>query len=137
MLSKILAAIGICRPKNPPPITKEEQEVFERARELINNADPHGLSLITCFSVEEGKKEWNFDVDYHYKFAWPSHFIYMDYKRPELGGALYELVKQRVEKRLSEYREEKRAEFLGRENGGGNSMPKPKPQAPPNQERYF
>ena len=136
MLNKILAAIGIRRPKNPPPITKEEQEVFERAQEMINNADPNRLSLIICFSVEEGEKEWNFDVDYHHKFAWPSPFIYMDYKRPELGGALYELVRQRVEKRLSEYREEKRAEFLGRENGGGNSeMKRPKPQAPPNEFR--
>lgn len=135
MLSRILAAIGIRRPKNPPPITAEEWEVFNRAKELIENAEIEVLSKITCFSVQEGKREWNFDIDYHHKYAWPALFIHMDYKRPELGGALYELVRQKVEKRQSEYREARRAEFLGREDGGGNSSPRPKPEPPLNEFR--
>jgi hypothetical protein len=137
MLSKILTAIGIRRPKNPPPITAEEQEVFERAREMINNADPDELSYRTSFTLDVKGKTFYFEClnNYEGKHTWPTNLLYMDYKRPELGGALYELVRQRVEKRRSEYREAKRAEFLGRENSGGNSVPKPKPQAPPNEFR--
>ncbi len=138
MLNKILATIGIHRPKNPPPITAEEWEVFNRSKELLEEANLDDLSCEGSFDIQKDGDFIHFRVgNVVGKYIWPQDFLYMDHSRTELGEALYKFVRERIEKRNFEYRRRALTKFLGRENGGGNSVTKPKPQAPPNQERYF
>jgi hypothetical protein len=115
MLNKILAAISLRRPKNPPPITEEEWAVFNKSKEILDalSDDMQYVDFDSSLYIRRSDDSINLDLLRRDSYLWPTAFGYMDFRRPELGGELYKIAEKKIAELEEKKRKEKLAEFLG------------------------
>ncbi len=115
MLKKILAAIGLRRPKNPPPITEEEWSVFNKTKKVLESLNDNSQYVNFQDELYLYKDDGSVELTIlrRESYLWPAAFRYMDFRRPELGGELFKIAEKKIAELEEKKRKEKLAEFLG------------------------